>query len=96
MSVERIPASEFKARCLALLDAVAETRAEYVVTKHGRPVARVAPLEERRPLEGSVRVLVDRDEDWFSTADLVDPPDDVETTRAGATGAGAAGAGDGD
>lgn len=69
-----VAASEFKARCLALLDEVAETRAEYVVTKHGRPVARLVPLEDPHPLEGSVQVLVDRDEDWFSTADLVDDP----------------------
>ena len=82
MAAEEIPASEFKARCLSVLDRVEQTRAEYVVTKHGRPVARVVPLEERAPLPGSVRVLVPRDEDWFSTADLVEPPDDVETTAA--------------
>lgn len=40
-----IPAGEFKARCLALLDRVARTRESIVVTKRGRPVARLAPLE---------------------------------------------------
>lgn len=39
---EQIGASEFKARCLALLHIVAETRAEYTITKHGRPVAKIA------------------------------------------------------
>jgi len=73
--VGEIPASEFKARCLALLDQVAEEQVEYVVTKHGRPVAKVVPLAPPAPLAGSVRVLVDREEDWFSTADLVEPPD---------------------
>lgn len=72
--MEEISASEFKARCLALLDQVAETQVEYVVTKHGRPVAKVVPLDAPVPLEGSVRVLVDREEEWFSTADLVEPP----------------------
>ena len=38
-----IPASEFKAKCLALLDEVAETRETIVVTKRGKPVARVEP-----------------------------------------------------
>lgn len=67
---EEVPVSEFKARCLALFDRVAESRAEYIVTRHGRPVARVVPLEEPPALEGSVRVLVD-DDSWFSIDDLV-------------------------
>lgn len=74
---EEIGASDFKARCLRLLDLVSETGVEYVVTKHGRPVAKVVPLDEPRDLRGSVRVLVD-DEDWFSTADLADPVDEAE------------------
>ncbi|MGH9456184.1 MAG: type II toxin-antitoxin system Phd/YefM family antitoxin [Thermoanaerobaculia bacterium] len=49
-----IPAGEFKARCLALLDRVAETGEEVVVTKRGRPVARVVPVETPAPLEGSI------------------------------------------
>jgi prevent-host-death family protein len=37
------PAAEFKAKCLGLMDRVRETGAEYVITKHGRPVARLVP-----------------------------------------------------
>ena len=37
--------AEFKARCLELVDHVREARAEYVVTRHGRPVARLVPVE---------------------------------------------------
>jgi len=62
MKVARtVPAAEFKARCLALLDRVARTRESLVVTKRGRPVARVVPLEERGggDLRGSVRYLDD-------------------------------------
>jgi prevent-host-death family protein len=40
-----VGAAEFKARCLELVDRVKETRAEYVVTRHGRPVARLVPAE---------------------------------------------------
>lgn len=40
-----IGAAEFKARCLELMDRVRETRAEYVVTKHGRPVAKLVPYD---------------------------------------------------
>lgn len=37
-------AAEFKARCLEVLDTVARTSEPVVVTKRGRPVARVVPL----------------------------------------------------
>jgi prevent-host-death family protein len=66
-----IPATEFKARCLALLDRVAEGHGSIVISKHGRPVARLVPMDApekrvRKPLVGSVR-LVDPDDDLFST-----------------------------
>jgi prevent-host-death family protein len=60
--VMKIPASRFKAECLALLDEVAATGRELVVTKRGRPVARVVPVEEPPSLAGSVRFAVDDDE----------------------------------
>ena len=41
-----IKASEFKARCLRLMDEVAETGEEIVITKRGRPVSRLAPCRE--------------------------------------------------
>jgi prevent-host-death family protein len=44
MDKKRIPAGEFKQRCLAILDRVAETHEEVVITKRGKPVARVAPI----------------------------------------------------
>lgn len=39
-----VKASEFKARCLALMDEVAESGDTLVITKHGKPVVRVAPV----------------------------------------------------
>ena len=53
----RIPAGEFKAKCLALLDEVATTGISIVVTKYGKPVAKVVPLraaDELPDLRGSV------------------------------------------
>ena len=41
--VRTIKASEFKARCLSLMDEVADSGAEYVITKNGRPVSRLVP-----------------------------------------------------
>ncbi len=39
-----VKASEFKARCLALMDDVAESGDTLVITKNGKPVVRVVPL----------------------------------------------------
>lgn len=41
---EKIKASEFKARCLELMDQVARTGRSVTITKRGKPVARLAPL----------------------------------------------------
>lgn len=78
MNERVIPASQFKAKCLALLDQVAETKVEFVITKRGRPVARVVPANEpvtRRSLKGSVTILTDREEELFSTGEAWDPDD---------------------
>jgi prevent-host-death family protein len=40
-----MPAGEFKAKCLAVMDEVKASGQEVIVTKHGKPVARLAPLE---------------------------------------------------
>ena len=42
-----IKASEFKAKCLKLMDEVAESGEEIVITKHGRPVSKLAPYREK-------------------------------------------------
>ncbi len=38
-----IPAGEFKAKCLSLMDEVERTGESLVITKRGRPVARLIP-----------------------------------------------------
>ena len=60
--MREITATSFKARCLALLDDVADSGAELVVTKRGRPVARVTPIDPEASLHGTVTVLVDDEE----------------------------------
>lgn len=62
-------ATEFKQRCLALVEQVAETRVPVLVTRHGHPVARVVPVEARsaRDLSGSVTLVSERPEDYYST-----------------------------
>lgn len=44
-----VPAGEFKAKCLALFDEVETRRRCFVVTKRGRPVARIVPLPTGKP-----------------------------------------------
>lgn len=41
--MQTIRASEFKARCLALMDDVARSGEVLVVTKNGRPIAELRP-----------------------------------------------------
>jgi prevent-host-death family protein len=60
--VRTIPAGQFKAQCLRLLDDVAETGETIVVTKRGKPVAKLEPLEPPPSLKGSVTFLVSDEE----------------------------------
>lgn len=42
-----IKASEFKAKCLKLMDEIAADGGEIVITKHGRPVSRLVPYRKK-------------------------------------------------
>jgi prevent-host-death family protein len=41
-----VGSAEFKARCLEFIEHVRESREEYVVTRHGTPVAKLVPVDE--------------------------------------------------
>ncbi|HEY5342403.1 MAG TPA: type II toxin-antitoxin system Phd/YefM family antitoxin [Solirubrobacteraceae bacterium] len=62
MASRTISASEFKAKCLAILDEVAATGEEIVVTKHGRAVAQVSAATAPESLHSSVTFNVSDDE----------------------------------
>ena len=49
-----ISAAQFKAKCLKLMDEIAKTRKPIVITKRGKPVAKLVAVEPelRRPLLG--------------------------------------------
>ena len=55
-------ASEFKAKCLAVLDEVHDTGREVTITKRGKAVARLVPVAEPDSLRGSVAFLVPDEE----------------------------------
>ena len=42
-----IKASDFKSKCLKLMDEVADNGIEIIITKHGKPVAKLTSLQER-------------------------------------------------
>ena len=57
--MKTITAGRFKAQCLALLEEVAREHETIVVTKRGKPIARVVPVTERevdlrKRLKGSI------------------------------------------
>jgi prevent-host-death family protein len=62
MARRTVSASEFKAKCLAMLDEVAATGEEIVITKHGRPVAQVSAANAPASLHGSVTFEVSDEE----------------------------------
>ncbi len=58
-----VPAGEFKAKCLALFDEVETRGRSFVITKRGRPVARVVPLpSEAKTLEALKGTLLYEDD----------------------------------
>jgi prevent-host-death family protein len=48
MKTKTIPAGTFKARCLAIMDEVASKRESVVITKRGKPVAKLVPVENEK------------------------------------------------
>ena len=46
-----VKATEFKAKCLKLMDEVAETGEEIVITKNGKPVAKLTPYREKKEVQ---------------------------------------------
>jgi prevent-host-death family protein len=50
-----IPAGEFKAKCLKLMDKVAKDGQPLIVTKHGKPVVQVTPIPAPENIVGSMK-----------------------------------------
>ena len=86
MASRTIGAAEFKAHCLRILDEVERTGEPVTITKRGRPVAEVKPVENREGksifglLKGSVIWRGDPEEsgfdpDWEKEWDANNPPE---------------------
>jgi len=62
--MKKIAAGEFKARCLTLMEDVRSKREPIVITKRGKPVAKLVPVEEPQDdffdrLKGVIRIVGD-------------------------------------
>lgn len=78
VKIRSIPAGEFKAKCLALMDDVERTGQPLVITKRGKPVARLVPASSGRDslfgmMKGTVIIKGDiispLDEPWEALQD---------------------------
>jgi prevent-host-death family protein len=59
-----VAAAEFKAKCLRLMDEVAQQRRPIVITKRGKPVAKLVPMEREHidlfgRMAGSIKIRGD-------------------------------------
>jgi len=48
MKTKTIPAGAFKVHCLAIMDEVQAKREAVVITKRGKPVAKLVPVEQEK------------------------------------------------
>ena len=70
MATRTIPAGAFKQGCLRILDEVAETHGEVVITKRGKAIAKLVPVQQEREreteiltkLRGKAKLLVPEEE----------------------------------
>jgi prevent-host-death family protein len=66
--MKEISAATFKARCLTLMEDVRSTRRPLVITKRGKPIAKLVPLDEPKDdfigrLKGVFEIADDLDQD---------------------------------
>ena len=72
--MKEIAVSEFKAKCLSLLDQVEKTKKPIRITRFGRPVAEVVPVgpDSRADWMGSLKDRIE------ILGDIVSPANDEE------------------
>ncbi len=66
-----VKASEFKAKCLSLMDEVASTGEEIIVTKNGKPVSKMVPVRTPPKVVYGLHQGM-----WKLKDDLIDPIDE--------------------
>lgn len=66
--MQKMAAAQFKAQCLAVMDHVSQSGCPVVITKHGRPVAKMVPIND------------DEDEIFGALAGIARITGDIENT----------------
>ena len=56
--MKKMPAGEFKARCLSVMEKVRATREAVLITKRGRPIAKLVPADETPDFLGRLQGIV--------------------------------------
>jgi len=67
--MKAIAAGKFKDVCLKTLDDVARTRSPVVITKRGKPVAKLVPYTEPSPAKSLVGSIIKETGDPFCTGE---------------------------
>lgn len=67
-----VAAGRFKDLCLKMLDEVAETRAPVIITKRGRPVAKIVPISSAKTATSLAGSILAENGDPFSTGERWD------------------------
>ncbi|MBT9330164.1 type II toxin-antitoxin system Phd/YefM family antitoxin [Paracidobacterium acidisoli] len=62
--MKTMPAGSFKTHCLSVIDDVYHGHGEVIITKHGKPMAKLVPLEEKPEsifgaLAGKIEIIGD-------------------------------------
>ena len=50
--MKKVQISAFKAQCLSLLDEVSRTKEALTITRHGKPIVTINPVENKQPRKG--------------------------------------------
>jgi prevent-host-death family protein len=79
MTMKTMRAGEFRTRCLKVMDQVQKTREPLVITKRGKPVAKLVPADKSGKdifgcLKGVVKIVGDIESP-------LSPPEDWEALR---------------
>ena len=77
--MKKMAAGVFKAKCLSVMDTVQRTREPVVITKRGKPIAKLVPAEEPAKsifgyLKGKMKIVGDIESP-------VDPPEAWDALR---------------
>lgn len=77
--MKTLPAAEFKARCLSIMEEVRQNREPVLITKRGKPLAKLVPPERQSKnligrLEGVIKITGDIESP-------IEPPEAWESVR---------------